>query len=369
MLKTTRRVLFVATAAFHFGHAALAQGTVPIGFIMPTKTLLGKQAVQAAEIAVDMVNGSGGVLGGRKIKLVVYDDNYSGADGAAAAQRAIDQDGAKFLGGNFSSTVAMAIIPIARSEGALYVASMPKSADVSKTGYQAAFMVNTTASEDKAALENLFQKVKPQTIAYIGENSDFGRQFGDTIRQLAEQVGGKVVFSDFYDTKQSDFNSAVTLARASRADTLITMGGIVEQTAIVVRTAREIGYRPRNVILGPGIMNKSVVKLAGDAAEGALSVDIYLPNFDNPLNKRFVAAYEAKYGSKPEKTEALSFETVWLIASAINKAGTLDVLTVAKTLRETEWESPRGKVRFTKEGRVDASAVVLSIVGGNIVAK
>ena len=153
MLRISRRFLMLASTGVLFAHSAMAQNTVPIGFIMPTKTVLGKQAVQAAQVAADMVNATGGVLG-RQVKLVVYDDNYSAAEGAAAAQRAIDQDGAKFLGGNFSSSVAMAILPIAKAENAIYIASMPKSADVSKSGYAGAFMVNTTASEDKAALEN-----------------------------------------------------------------------------------------------------------------------------------------------------------------------------------------------------------------------
>lgn len=369
MPKLTRRMLLAASAAMLLSAPVMAQEALPIGFIMPTKTLLGKQAVQAAEIAAAMINAKGGVLGGRQIKLVVYDDNQSVADGAAAAQRAIEQDGAKFVGGSFSSSVALAIIPIAQAEGALYMASMPKSADVSKTGYDAAFMLNTTASEDSAALETLFSRVKPTTVAYLGEDSDFGRQFGDTVKELTEAAGGKVVFSDIYDTKQADFSSLVTLVKASNADTFVTMGGMVEQTANIQRAAHEIGYRPRNIILGPGIMNTNVVKLAGEAAEGSLSVDIYLPNFENELNKKFVAAYEGKYGVKPEKTDALSFETIWLLASAIDKAGTDDVPTVAKTLRENEWDSPLGKIRFTPEGRVNVPAIVIGIKNGKVSAQ
>lgn len=367
-----RRLLMLGAAVLMVSagwtRPAVAQSELPIGLIMPTKTILGKQTVQAAEIAVEMINASGGALG-RKVRLVVYDDNYSGPEGAAAAQRLLDQDRTKFMGGNFSSTVALAIIPVVRAENALYIASIPKSVDVSKSGYEAAFMLNTTAVEDRAGLERVFAKVKPSTVAYIGENTDFGRQFADTVRQLTVQSGGKVVFSDFYDTKQSDFNSVVTLAKASKADTLITMGGVVEQYANVVRTARDMGYQPRNVIIGPGAMNQNVIKLAGAAAEGAWSVDIYLPSFDNALNRKFVAAYEAKYKVKPEKTEALSFETIWLIASAINKAGTTDVAKVARTLRENAWETPRGQVRFTPEGRVDTSPVVVRIKDKQIVTE
>lgn len=349
--------------------AAMAANDFPIGLIMPIKTVLGKQSVQAAEIAVDMVNKNGGVLGGRKIKLVVYDDNYSPAEGAAAAQRLIDQDKVKFMGGNYSSTVALAIIPIAQSENALYMASMPKATGVAETGYQAAFQLNTTAVEDGAALEKIFKEAAPKTVAYIGENTDFGRQFADSVKTLTDATGGKIVFNDFYDTKQSDFNSIVTRAKGSGADTLVTMGGVVEQYANVVRTAADIGFKPRNVIIGPGAMNNNVLKLAGKAAEGALSVDIYLPSYDNALNKSFVAAYKAKYGTEPEKTEELSFETVWLIASAINKAGTDDVPTVAKTLLDNSWETPRGTIRFGKNGRVEASASIVTIKGGKILPK
>lgn len=359
-------VAFAAQAAITLPAAAAED--FPIGLIMPIKTILGQQSVDAAGIAVDMINENGGVLDGRKIKLVVYDDNYSAPEGAAAAQRLIDQDNVKFMGGNYSSTVALAIIAVAQAADALYMAAMPKSTDVAKTGYKAAFQLNTTAEEDGAALKRIFEKVAPKTVAYVGENTDFGRQFGDFVKVLTEEAGGQVVYSDFYDTKQSDFNSLVTLAKASGADTFVTMGGVVEQYANVVRTAADLGYKPRNIILGPGTMNNNAIKLAGEAAEGALSVDIYLPSFDNPLNEKFVAAYKAKFGVEPEKTEMLSFETVWLIASAINKAGTDDVATVARTLLENSWETPRGTIRFADNGRVDASASIVTIKDGKIVA-
>ncbi len=368
MLNFTKRLFLAATASACLLSPALAQEAITFGFLMPTKTVLGKQAVQAAEVAADMLNAQGGVLG-KQVKLAVYDDNYSPAEGASVAQRAIEQDGARFLGGNFSSSVGLAIIPIVQAEGALYVASMPKSTLITESGYANVFQMNSTTKEDGAALVKLFSELKPQKVAYLGENSDFSRELGASVKALTEAAGGQMVYTDFWDLKQTDFNAQVTLAKASGADTFVVMAGVAETIAGVVRSARDLGFEPKNLVVGPGALNTNVIKLLGGQAEGIISVDIYLPDTDNPMNKQFIEAYRAKWGMVPEKTEVLAFETIWLLGQAINTAGTDDVEAVAAALREGEWETPRGTIRFSPENRIVTEGYVVTVKDGQIVGK
>lgn len=353
MIKGYFQIGTVALALFFgFCCAEAAEDLRPIklGFVQPTKSLLGKQAIRGAQVAVQMIADRGGILSGRKIEIVIYDDNFSPVEGVATAQRLIDKDGIKLICGHISSTVSLAVIPVVRAANALYVATVPKHTDVTASGYDKVFRLNSTPVMDGAIFNEVIEKdIRPDKMSYIGENNDFGRQ---NLAVLKKRFGTKIVSVGFYDVKQSDFSALVTDAKASAADTLFVTGANVEQYANIIRNAYELGYQPKHVVLAAGTLNRKVIELAGQSASGTISVDIYIPSFDSPLNKEFVTAYRNRFGEEPEKIEELNFEAIWILAKAIDKAGTSDDLkAVAKVIRETPWETPRGTVRFDERGQ------------------
>ncbi|MGE3822082.1 MAG: ABC transporter substrate-binding protein [Isosphaeraceae bacterium] len=364
-----RLMTLAAAIAVGLGVAggALAADPVKLGFIMPTKVLIGKQALQAATVAQEMINAEGGILGGRKVELVVYDDSFNPVEGVAAAQRLINQDGVKFIVGTVNSSVGLALVPLAQSMGIVYVAVIPKHTDITKSGSERIFRLNSTTLKDGAANNTYLNAQNPQTFAYLGENSDFGRQMLDVFKATFKDRPTEIVYSGFFDQRQSDFNSLATSAKASGADTLCINGGQVEQYANVIRSVSELGYKPRNLCLTPGLLLGAVIDLAGKTAEGIFSADIYLPSFESPVNKKFVEVYKAKHNTAPEKTEALAFEGVWIVAKAIDKAGAVDPDKVAKIMRETTWNVPRGAVTFGKDGQALSDTFIVKVQDGRIV--
>lgn len=373
MTKTKRRTFasLIASLAMAMSWTAMAQqAPVKIGYMMPTKALSGKEAVQGAELAVKMLNDAGGILGGRKVELVIYDDAFSPVEGVSAVKRLISRDGIKVVSGNIGSSVALAILPIVQAENALYVGTIAKHTDVTKTGYDKIFRLNTTPVMDGQVFNKfILETVKPQKIAMILENSDIGRQTEAVIRKAVQVPNGpQVAYVGYYELQQSDFSAVATDAKASGADALYVSGATVEQYANVIRQTREVGYNPKHKMLLPGLLNKRVMELAGPAAEGVVSADIYFPDLDNPLNKRVVDAFRKAYKNTPEKVEILGFETPWIIAQAMNKAGTAtDLNKIAAAMRGTTWETPRGKVTFDATGQASAEILIVTVRNGKIV--
>jgi branched-chain amino acid transport system substrate-binding protein len=360
-------ILAVVAASMAFSASVRAADPVRIGLIDPTKTLVGKQNVDGAQLAAEMLNNDGGVLGGRKIELVVYDTNFSPPDGVAAVQRLLTQDEVKIVVGEISSSVALAAIPVAQGENAIFIASVPKHPDVTKSGYDKVFRLNSTTDVDAKSFDKyLTDTVKPGKVAILAENSDFGQV---TISHLKQLFGDKLVYSDAYGMKQSDFSALVTNARASGADLVCVAGSNMEQYGNILRSLSDLGYSGGRCLM-PGILNSVGVKIAGAAAEGAFSADIYVPSLDNTLNKHFVGAFAAKYGHNPEKIEVLGFEAVWIAAKAMDKAGSADDTDkIADAIRAGSWETPRGIVTFDKSGQaLSGDLIHLTVKDGKIVA-
>jgi len=360
---------FCGMAFFAPAQQAAAQSGQPvrIGVLMPTKSLVGKQGHQGAVLAAEMINADGGILAGRKIELVVYDTNFQPAEGVSAAQRLLNQDKIKFIAGEISSTVALAVVQLAQANGALFMAAVPKHPDVTASGYDRVFRLNSTTSMDAKDFDTvLTQQVKPAKVAILAENSDFGRL---TIANMRKLFSDKVVAAETYEMTQNDFSTLVTKVKGSGADLLCIAGSNMEQYGNILRLTQELKLDAKRCLM-PGILNSEGVRVAGTAAEGAFSADIYVPSLDNALNKRFVAAYQEKFKETPEKIELLGFESIWLIAKAMQKAGTADdTAKVAKLLHDEKWETPRGQLTFDKNGQAQSGPLInLSVKNGKLVS-
>ncbi len=359
------RAALLAAACTIAVSAAHAQDPVRIGVINPTKSLVGKQGQQGAVVAAEMINADGGILGGRKVELVSYDTNFLPNEGVAATQRLINQDKIRFITGEISSTVALAVLQLAQANGALFMAAVPKHPAVT-SGYDRVFRLNSTTAMDAKDFDAfLVEKIKPTKVAVIAENSDFGRL---TIAGLKKLFGDKIVAAETYEMTQNDFNTIVTKVKGSGADVVCLAGSNMEQYGNILRVAAELKLTAKRCVM-PGILNSEGVRIAGPAADGAFSADIYVTSLDNPLNKRFVAAYKARYNELPEKIEVLGFESVWIVAKAMDKAkDATDPGKVAKTIHDNSWETPRGTVTFEKNGQAVAGPLInLEVVQGKLV--
>lgn len=367
VLSPFRRALLAAALVSVAAGASAQARDIRIGFIGPTKSLVGKQLAQGAQLAVDLINGDGGVLGGRKLQLVVYDTNFQPNEGVAATQRLLTQDGVKVIAGEVSSTVALATLQLAKASGAVFLAAVPKHPDLTKSGYDRVFRLNSTTDMDGEFTAALKADPKVQKVAVIVENSDMGRA---TIDGMKAQLGSRVVMAETYEMTQSEFSTLVTKAKASGADTVCLAGSNMEQYGNILRLQDELKLTARRCVM-PGILNSRGVQIGGRGAEGAFSADIYVPTLQSPLNQRFVAAYEAKYKETPEKIEALGFESVWLAAQAMQKAGTADdAAKIAQTLHTGTWDTPRGRVSFNAAGQATNGGLLpLVVKGGKIVSE
>ena len=90
--------------------AADDQGPIRIGVIAEAQSVAGSSIPQAAQIAADEINATGGV-DGRKIEIVSYDNHSSSAESVRAFQRAVNEDHVNAVIGSYISEVVLALEP------------------------------------------------------------------------------------------------------------------------------------------------------------------------------------------------------------------------------------------------------------------
>jgi len=334
-------------------------GPIKIGVLMPLKSVIGKQGAQGAELAAELINEQGGVLG-RRVELVVYDSNFSAVEAVSAAQRLINQDKVQFIAGEIGSTPALAVLQVARAANVLFMISVPKHPDLTKSGYGRVFRLNTTLDEDATYFDTWLQnKVKPKKLIIVAENTDYGRY---TIESSKKRFGAQYGGAELFEQTQNDFTTVMTKVKASGADVACIVAGKPEQAAAALKAMAQLGVQAQRCT-AVGVLNAQSVALAGNAAEGAFGADIYSAEGRAPVNQLFVKRFQAKHGNRPEKIEALGFEAVWLVAKGIAAAGTAtDTEKVASALHQGTFQTPRGEIRFDQGGQAQARQYIHFVV-------
>lgn len=353
------------TAAPVMAQTGVGAEPVRVGFTSATKTLLGSQMLKGAQYAAAQINASGGILG-RKIELVVYDTALNPAEGSNVAQRLVTENKVKFVAGEISSTVAFAMIPIFKRANVLFMAGIPKHPDITAKGYDKLFRLNSTTEMDAQALKPVLEaRFSGKKVALLDENTDFGLD-GRKHLQAIFNKPGQIAFDETYDVTQADFSGLVANMRRSKADVLCISGTNPEQYGNVIRMAAEIGFKP-SICLMPGILYPGALKITGPAAEGAMSADIYVPSLDNPINKAFVEGYKKAQGNEPDKSVAIGYESITLLAAGMVAAKTTDDPgKVAAALKAGTWQTPRGQLHFSKDGQANGAYTQLIVRDGRI---
>ena len=345
--------------------AALAQpAPTTVGVIYPIKTILGQQGRRGAELAAEMLNASGGVAGGSPLKLVVYDDNFTPADGVAAARRLASEDKVKVIVGSINTAVSMGITQVAQQNGMMYLAAVTKAPAI--TEHDKGFRFNPLVSTDGEVFNQYIKdKVKPQRLAVVVENGDYGRSI---IANMKAAFGSVVVATELYEIlKQTDFSTLASRVKAANPDVVCIAMSAPEQGGNLMRTLVEAGVTAKRCIL-PGSVTPALLQVAGKAAEGAFTMDIWAPTMATDTNRKFVAAFQAKYSEVPSKVDFLGFESMWVLGQVMRKAGTSsDTAKLAATLREGTWDSPRGASRFPANQAASDKWVTLVVQDGKIV--
>jgi branched-chain amino acid transport system substrate-binding protein len=363
------RSIFRAIALAAGLASTLAQAepqAVVIGVIYPLKTLVGQQGKRGTELAAEMINASGGVAGSSQVKLIAYDDNFSPAEGVAAARRLASEDKVSIIVGTINSAVAMGVVQIAKQNQQLFLGAVTKAPGV--TEYDRGFRFNPTAATDGDVLNKYLQEhVDPQRLVVISENGDYGRL---SLASMKTAFGTKMAGSELFEIlKQTDFSTLATRVKAMNPDLVCIAATNLEQSGSLLRAMQEAGVPGKRCML-PGSVTPALIAVAGPAAEGIFTLDIWSPSMKNDLNTRFVTAFEAKFHEIPNKVDYLGFESMWVLGQAMRKAGTnSDTAKLAATIAGASWDTPRGQIKFVANQAVPPAWVTMTVKGGKIVTE
>ena len=343
------------------GKPANAQETIKIGALLPlsgSNAPAGADMLNAAKLAADDVNASGGILG-RRIEIVPGDDGCDDPMATAAAQ-AVIPSGIVGVAGGYCSGAAIPASAVLDGAGIPYVAAFATNPALTDRGLRTVFRVQGRDDNEAAfAARFLAGPGGTKKLALLHDNTLYAKGLAELVRSVNDQLkfGLQVVFFDAITPGQADYRPALAQVKASGADTLYYTGYPAE-AAVILRQAKELGLR---VMGGAAIAEPAVLEEAGPAAEGVIASTTPLPGF-LPSGDSFSVPYTERFGHAPGPASVYEYDAVRVLANAIFWAGSTDPKDIIEALRTTRHEGLIGEIAFDAKGDRQSTLYTTAIV-------
>lgn len=289
----------------------------------------GAQWKQGFDLALDQINGSGGIKG-RPLRYIFEDTQSDPKQTVAVAQKFIADKRIVAELGDFSSPASMAASPIYQRAGLLQFGLTNSHPDFTKTGD---FIWSNSVSQAEEQPLNAAFAVKRlgfKRIAVLHLNTDWGRTSKDHFSTAAKELGAEIVATEGYLSEEKDFRSTLVRVRDAKPDGLFLISYYAD-AALIARQARQTGLTVP-IAASSSIYSPKFVELGGDAAEGVFTSSRFFPEDPRPEVQNFVNAFKAKYGKEPDAFNSYAYDTVILFGQVLRETPDLERKTVRDTL-------------------------------------
>ena len=361
--------------------AAGSGETIKIGSLHPlsgSSAADGQQMDNGAKLAVEAINDAGGIesMGGAKLELVSGDTQGAPEVGQSEAQRLI-QEGAVALVGTYQSAVSQNVAAVAERNQVPFVIDVSSADAILQQGYKFSFRVQPsstvlgTQGADYLAQISDEAGAKPQKVAVLQEQGPFGTAVTAAFKAEAEAEGMTVDPVITYDAANvSDFTTQVTAIQAAGADALVVTG--YYRDGVLAANAVNTVQPDLDVVFGVADGAFDTPQFPGEvgaAGEGYFDANYHL-DATNPDTQALVADYQSEYGDEMRTAAVLSYESVRVVADALERAGSSDSAELRDAIADTSLESliaSDGPIEFGDTGENEnAAPIVMQVIDGEV---
>jgi branched-chain amino acid transport system substrate-binding protein len=319
-----------------------AQDKVVIGAILPLSgpiAFYGADEQTAIDLALEDVGG--------KVQVVYEDSAGDNSKAVAAFQKLSNVDNAKIVI-TATSWISNTVYSPAIDAGLLQ--AIIASAAFKRTREDRAVRLTQDVTDEVPYLLEYLEPFNRVAVAYL--DNDYGKAWVDELRKA---LGDKLVAAESHAVGEVDVSAQITKIKAADPDILILvtsgrLGGLHARKAREQGiTAQLAGTRP---IENPELLQEKA------AVEGLVYT---YPDYD--VDHPFIARYVAKYGKHPTVFSVEAYDTIVLLAQAVDACGS-DTACMHGWFRNKEFDGALGHITFDDTGDAHYPAILKQVRNG-----
>ena len=290
-----------------------------------------------------------------KVELIMYDDRSDPGTNAELVEKLISEDEVDFLLGPYSSTLTKSAIEVADAQGIIMVEGAGASESLFNQSYTNLFAVLTPAGNyTQSALEALADK-GAKTVAVAYADVLFPASVAEGARRWATEYGMEMLDVVAYPQGITDVTSILEQFKDAPPDVFIGCG-YFSDTVLFVKTAKELGFSPKAMVLTVGPTDPELVREVGADAnyligptqwEASMS---YKGDYFGSASE-YSERFKARWGTPPAYQSASATAAALALHLAIEDAGALDADAVRASLHDLDVSTFYGRIKFDSTGK------------------
>ena len=343
--------------------------TIKIGGMAPLTGALaiyGITTTNGAELAVKEINENGGILG-KKIEYIMLDTKGDSTEAVMAYNKLVDEKVAGIIG-EITSKPTLAVAEVAVQDNMPLITPTGTQVDITEAGPNVFRVCFTNPYQGKVLAITSKERLGANTVAVMLNNSsDYSDGIAKAFIEESEKLGMKVMGVEGYSDGDKDFRPQLTKLAAMNPD-VILIPEYYEQAALIATQAREVGVK--SIFVGSDGWD-GIAKTLDQSAYAAIENSHFTNHFSmedqSEKIQNFLKDYREAYKEDPSAFSALGYDAVYMMKSAIEKAGGTDKQKIVDALKGIEYDGVTGYLTFDDHNNPIKAVTVLKIENGKYV--
>lgn len=325
------------------------------------------------KFAAERINAEGGIksLGGAKLTFVVADAESKPEVAMSAVEKLITKDNVVAIMGPYASGLAFTATQIAEKYKIPIVVPVAVADDITQRGFKYTFRTNYKASKNARDSLDFLKWIgektgkKPQTVAFLTEDTLWGQSSAKAWKAMMPEYGYKIVAELSYSKTTQDVSPEIAKLKAAKPDVVLQIS-YTPDAILITRTMFDQNFDCMGrVPSGGGHTDPAFIKALGKMADFIIVNHLYHPSIKGPGDKNQKAneEYKRKYGVDMDDYSAPAYDATWVLASALERAGSTDPKKIRDALAATNMEFAKSPTlrpfnyRFDETGQAPAIGV------------
>ena len=334
---------------------ALAQKPVKLGVLTPLSPpgdpVAGQLILRGARLAMEDLNARGGVLGGRKVELVIEDDSGTPEKGGAGFRKLATQDGVVAVLGQFHSSVALAVQDLAEQFKVPLFATQASSRAFTEKHLNYSFRTHVIDT-DRVQLWNRWIKEKGfKKVAVLAENTDYGVGLVEDTKKLFVSMGLTAELKTIvFDRAVVDLTPQLLEIKSWKPDVVINVG-VGTPAYLIIKQAADVGLLPGTPMLVSYDMpaRAEYWKNLGEKGNYVSFMVYYHPTMKlTPRGEAFRAKYREQFKEDPVYAALNGYAQVALIADALDAAKSDTSEALVRSLLANKFQGWNATISFSR---------------------
>lgn len=342
---------------------------IRIGGIAPVtgdKAEMGESFWRSWQLAIDKVNGEGGVLG-RPVELVLEDSKADPKEAVELTKKMGDNEDICAVLGPMASSEAIACAPVFEEYSMVELSPCASNNQYAPMSDYAFTLAGKMDAEMPYLIERgVHEYLNAKSVAVIWVNDDWGSSAYQSTEEGCSQYGIEITDNESFVSGEKDFTAILTKIRQTNPEYLLLITQAADG-ALILNQVKSMGWEIP--VIGAGAMySDQVILLAGDAAENLVASAAFFLSEDDPVAWDYATRFSEGAGFYPTIHGPLSYDAALLLCAAIEKAGTTDRQAVRDALMETTDADVEGLLAgpysFTEDGDIIRAYCLVKIQDG-----